>query len=113
MSDSRWPAGSALHPLNVAWTSGNGRAVLRLQQDRNLVLYKDHKPVFTAPNAVGRGHVARMQDDGNFVLYDQHDVPVWSTGTGGNPGSHLAIQDDGNMVVYRKDGHPIWDTKTG
>ena len=90
MSDSRWPAGSTLHPLNVAWTSGNGRAILRLQEDRNLVLYKDHTAVFTAPNAAGRGDVARMQEDGNFVLYDRRNVAVWSTGTGGgNPGSLL------------------------
>src|ERR1700760_4941931 len=43
MADSIWPAGFVLQPLNVAWTSGTGRAILRLQEDRNLVLYKDNQ----------------------------------------------------------------------
>ena len=113
MADSIWRAESILSPVNVGWTSGNGRAILRLQEDRNLVLYKDNKAVFRAPNAVGRGHSAKMQSDGNFVLYDQHNAPVWASNTAGSPGAYLAIQDDGNMVVYRKDGHPLWATNTG
>ena len=41
--------------LSVAWTSGNGRAILRLQEDRNLVLYKDNQAAFQArPVAAGR-----------------------------------------------------------
>ena len=76
MADSIWPAGPVLRPLNVAWTSGNGRAILRLQEDRNLVLYKDGKAAYQAPNAFGRGNAAIMQDDGNFVLYDQNNEPV-------------------------------------
>lgn len=40
---------------NQAWTSGNGRAILRLQQDGNLVLYKDGKPAWQAPNSWSRG----------------------------------------------------------
>ena len=113
MTDSIWRAESVLGPLNVAWTSGNGRAILRLQEDRNLVLYKDNKAVFHAPNAVGRGNSAKMQSDGNFVLYDQHNAPVWASNTAGSPGAYLAIQDDGNMAVYRKDHHPLWSTNTG
>ena len=65
----------------MAWTSGNGQAILRLQQDRNLVLYKDNNPAFQAPNAFGRGNTAIMQDDGNFVLYDQNNEPVWASNT--------------------------------
>ena len=113
MADSIWPAGSVLSPLNVGWTSGNGRAILRLQEDRNLVLYKDNKPVYQAPHARGRGHSAKMQSDGNFVLYDQHNVAVWASNTGGFPGAYLAVQDDGNMVVYHKNGHSLWATNTG
>ena len=112
MADSIWPAGSALQPLNVAWTSGNGRAILRLQEDRNLVLYKDNQAAYAAPNAWSRGNAAVMQDDGNFVLYDQNGEPVWASNTGGNPGAYLAVQDDGNMVVYQ-DGSPLWASNTG
>jgi hypothetical protein len=45
MADSIFPAGSELQ-VNIGWVSGNGRAILRLQQDRNLVLYKDNQPAF-------------------------------------------------------------------
>jgi hypothetical protein len=98
--------------LSVAWTSGNGRAILRLQEDRNLVLYKDNQAAFQAPNAWSRDNTAIMQDDGNFVLYDQNNEPLWSANTAGNPGAHLAIQDDGNMVVYQ-DSSPLFATNTG
>jgi len=63
MANNIWPAGSVLQPLNVAWTSGNGRAILRLQEDRNLVLYKDGKAVYQAPSAFARGNAAITQDD--------------------------------------------------
>jgi hypothetical protein len=49
MANSIWPAGSVLQPLNVAWTSGNGLAILRLQEDRNLMLHKDGKTAYQAP----------------------------------------------------------------
>ena len=61
MADSIWQAGSVLQPLNVAWTSGNGEAILRLQEDRNLVLYKNNTAAYQAPNAFSRGNTAIMQ----------------------------------------------------
>ena len=111
MADSIWDAGSALQPLNVAWTSGNGVAILRLQEDGNLVLYVNNEEGFAAPKAAGHGHSAIMQADGNFVLYDLTNEPVWATNTAGNPGAHLAIQDDGNMVVYQGTT-PLFTTNT-
>jgi hypothetical protein len=45
MANSIFQSGSGLG-LNIGWVSGNGRAILRLQQDRNLVLYKDSQPAF-------------------------------------------------------------------
>ena len=116
MADSIFVAPSELQ-LNEAWVSGNGATFLRLQQDRNLVVYKvrtggSFSAVFQAPNAFGNGNTAIMQDDGNFVLYDQNNQPVWASGTSGNPGAHLAVQDDGNVVVYLN-GNPLWATNTG
>ena len=67
MTDSIWTQGSSLG-ISQGWTSGNGRAILRLQEDGNLVLYKNSKAVWQAPHAVNLGDHARMQDDGNFVL---------------------------------------------
>ena len=111
MADSIFQVGSELG-LNIGWISGNGRTRLQLQQDRNLVLYKDNQPAFQAPNAFGRGNTAVMQGDGNFVLYDQNGEPVWASGTNGFPGADLAVQDDGNLVVYL-DGNALWASNTG
>jgi hypothetical protein len=111
MADSIFPSGSELQ-VNIGWVSGNGRAILRLQQDRNLVLYKDNQPAFQAPNAFGNGSTAVMQDDGNFVLYGLNGEPVWASNTSGFPGADLAVQDDGNVVVYQN-GNALWASNTG
>ncbi|GAA3282315.1 hypothetical protein GCM10010493_72890 [Streptomyces lavendulae subsp. grasserius] len=113
MSNAIFPAGSALS-TNVAWTSGNGRTIFRLQEDGNLVLYRDGNPTWQAPNAWGNGNTARMESDGNFVLYNRSMRSVWSSGTSGNNGAFLAVQDDGNLVIYSQDGNqPLWATNTG
>ncbi|MFD4948929.1 hypothetical protein ACFVYE_25565 [Streptomyces sp. NPDC058239] len=97
---------------NHAWTSGNGRAILRVQQDGNFVLYKDNRPVWQAPGAYPNGDHAVMQEDGNFVLYDRGGHPLWASGTW-RKGAYLAVQDDGNVVVYNADRRPVWATNTG
>ncbi|KRV48313.1 hypothetical protein AQ490_25190 [Wenjunlia vitaminophila] len=97
---------------NQAWTSGNGRAILRVQSDGNFVLYKEGRPVWQAPGAYPNGDHAVMQEDGNFVLYDRQGRPLWASGTW-RKGAYLAIQDDGNVVVYTREGRPVWATNTG
>ena len=51
-----------------------------------------------------RAAEAVMQADGNFVDLRPRRrasrIPVWSTGTAGNPGAYLNVQGDGNMVIY-------------
>ncbi|MCI0384122.1 hypothetical protein [Streptomyces sp. CNQ085] len=97
---------------NQALTSGNGRAVLRVQEDGNFVLYKDGRPVWQAPNAWPNGNCAVFQEDGNFVLYDISGRPLWHSNTWSR-GETLAVQDDGNVVVYDGNGAPVWATNTG
>ncbi|MDI5961174.1 hypothetical protein [Streptantibioticus silvisoli] len=97
---------------NQAWTSGNGRAILRMQSDGNFVLYKDNRPVWQAPNSWSRGNCAVFQEDGNFVVYDSAGGAVWAAGTY-HEGAYLAVQDDGNVVVYNSSRRPVWATNTG
>ncbi|WP_329192368.1 MULTISPECIES: hypothetical protein [unclassified Streptomyces] len=63
-----------------------------------------------------------MQPDGNLVLYalgnpGGYRLPLWNSGTYGNPGAYATMQDDGNFVIYRQGGSPqtgggIWHTAT-
>ncbi|MGW7313558.1 hypothetical protein [Streptomyces sp. NPDC054865] len=110
-SDAHFHAPATLRK-NQAWTSGNGRTVLRVQGDGNFVLYKDGNPVWQAPDVWPRAETAVMQEDGNFVVYDRSGNPVWAAGTW-NRGRYLAVQDDGNVVVYDGGGRPVWATNTG
>jgi hypothetical protein len=97
---------------NQAWTSGNGRAILRMQADGNLVLYKDGRPVWQAPNAWSHGVSAVFQPDGNFVVYGGRGNPVWSSGTW-HKGTYLSVKDDGNLVIYNHHRRPVWASNTG
>ncbi|MDJ0382001.1 hypothetical protein [Streptomyces sp. G-G2] len=63
-----------------------------------------------------------MQPDGNLVLYaigtpGGYKLPLWNSGTYGNPGAYATMQDDGNFVIYRQGGSSqtgggIWHTAT-
>ncbi|WP_406138458.1 hypothetical protein [Streptomyces sp. NBC_01089] len=97
---------------NGAWTSGNGRTILRMQSDGNFVLYKDGHPVWQAPHTWSHGNCAVFQEDGNFVVYNSANEPVWASGTW-HKGDYLAIQDDGNVVIYNNAHRPVWATNTG
>ncbi|WP_197084540.1 hypothetical protein [Saccharothrix sp. ST-888] len=110
-SDSHFYPPATLHK-NHAWVSGNGRAVLRVQEDGNFVLYKDNHAAWQAPGAWPNADYAVMQEDGNFVLYNHAGQPIWAAGTW-HKGAYLAVQDDGNVVVYDRNNRPVWATNTG
>ncbi|MFD7894013.1 hypothetical protein [Streptomyces sp. NPDC059743] len=110
-SDSRFYAPATLGK-NQAWTSGNGRAILRVQSDGNVVLYKDNRPAWQAPNVYPNADRLVMQSDGNLVVYNKAGQPLWAAGTW-QKGRYLAVQDDGNVVVYNNANRPVWATNTG
>jgi len=88
----------------------NGKHVLAMQHDGNLVLYRK-RDMFARWHTVTHQHAgsyAIMQDDGNLVVISAAGKPLWASRTGGNSGAYLVIQNDGNLVIYRSDGKSIW-----
>jgi hypothetical protein len=54
-----------------------------------------------------------LQPNGNLLICAGVDpVPLWQSGTAGNPGAFIAFQQDGNFVVYGRDTHPLWASDT-
>ncbi|MFF4267225.1 hypothetical protein [Streptomyces virginiae] len=63
-----------------------------------------------------------MQSDGNLVVYATTypggpKLPLWYSGTYGNPGAYALMQEDGNFVIYKQGGGPqtgggVWHTAT-
>lgn len=105
--------------LGQSISSSDGRFVLVMQTDGNLVHYwNGYGALWSTVTGGSQGKSAWMQTDGNFVLYTTTSPVVgsalWSSNTYGNPGAYLAIQNDGNLVVYAKDGMtPLWASNTG
>jgi len=56
-------------------------------------------------------HTLAMQGDGHLVLYSL-GVPVWISGTYGQPVDFLAMQGDGNLVIYAPGGQSTWASNT-
>jgi predicted alpha-1,6-mannanase (GH76 family) len=92
--------------------SPDGRLVVTLQTDGNLVLYFRGKPIWAAGIGGRGGTRLTMQPDGNLVVYTPSNVPVWATGTNGRGGTRFTLQNDGNLVVYTASNSPIWASQT-
>lgn len=107
---------SALNPnarmgIGDALWSQNGLFQLLMQQDGNLVLYRqDGLALWQSGTAGQPSQYALMQTDGNFVIYGPFGA-IWQSGTVGYPGAGLLMQDDGNLVIYFGQ-QPIWATNT-
>jgi Putative peptidoglycan binding domain len=87
--------------------SPDGKFVLRMQSDGNLVLRAPGNiPLGDTHTAGHDGTIAVMQMDGNFVLRAPGNIPVWASGTDGHPGTVLQVQDDGGVVLYAP-GHQV------
>jgi hypothetical protein len=113
----RLQAGQQLN-INDQLVSPNGRYILLMQPDGNLVLYHDSIAVSTAYwstdtwrlPAIWRPSYALMQSDGHFVLYDASRTPRWASGTWGPDfiAPYIVLQDDGNLVIYHNGLQPVW-----
>lgn len=89
--------------------STNGKYLLRMQGDGNLVAYDSRGKAFWGSDTAGSGAVeCVMQGDGNLVLRDKKGKAVWATYTDGFKNSKLAIQNDGNLVIYNERGLAVW-----
>ncbi|HVX20268.1 MAG TPA: PPE domain-containing protein [Acidimicrobiales bacterium] len=115
------PDGSVLGPGQAmasgqALASPDGRIVLTMQGDGNLVSYATvagEPSVLWASGTAGHpGAQSVMQADGNLVVYSSAGTALWSSGTAGHPGAEAAVQDDGNTVVYDPNGTALWSTGT-
>ncbi len=109
-------AGQGLRPGQM-WSSCDGRFLLDMQTDGNLVWYMTTPTPWKVLWSSGSYHkgngyqadFAIMQGDGNFVVYAPTG-PVWATGT--YSGGRLALQNDGNLVVYNSSGRAVWASNT-
>ncbi|MGR6035351.1 MAG: hypothetical protein ACU4EQ_03345 [Candidatus Nitrosoglobus sp.] len=101
--------------------SHSGVYQLILQDDSNLVLYKNrnsNSALWASGTYNSNGCCVIMQPDGNLVIYDHNWQPIWASNTSGNNGSWLIVQDDGNAVIYKHgqsspNGAAIWASNTG
>ena len=90
--------------------SADGKQLLIMQGDGNLVLYSGGKPTWSSGTHGHPGARLVAQSDGNVVIYSGNK-PLWNTGTHKHPGARLILQNDGNLVVYTADWKPLWHTK--
>lgn len=90
--------------------SPNGRFLLIMQKDGNLVEYEDGNRAVWASGTSTPQSIVRMQDDGNVVVIAPGNRPVWATSTDGNRNATLELQDDGNVVVYAQGHRAVWST---
>ena len=68
----------------VRWSTNTGRntgAAAVWQEDGNLVVYQENRPIW-ASNTGGIGAYLVLQTDGNLVIYDASDKPIWASNTG-------------------------------
>jgi len=90
--------------------SHDGRYVLLMQTDGNLVLYTYSGPKWASNTNGNPGAYLGIQGD-NIVIYkSDHHTPLWSTGQASM--GKLVIQTDGNLVAYRSGGGVAWASNT-
>ncbi len=109
--------GASLGPGEFVTSPSWAHRFVYQETDGNLVLYQlgTWIPLWAAKcwgaspcDDWGPPQFATMQLDGNLVVYNGSGIPVWQSGTGGNPGAYLSLDWDGNLVIYAPNGTPLW-----
>ena len=98
-------------------TSKNGKAMLKMQEDGNLVIYCIRsKPWRVVWHTATHGKIIRngtvFQSDGNLVLYDYSRSAIYFSGSYNKGGVRLVMQNDANLVIYTNYGHAVWSSVT-
>jgi len=115
-----WVASGAIWGANrtlrrgMTVRSGDGRYLLAMQGDGNLVLYGPSGRAIWATSwrtgAWQSQEFVVFQGDGNLVTYGGGRA-IWASGTGGSGAGAFAVQSDGNLVIYRG-STPVWASNT-
>ncbi|HVI45065.1 MAG TPA: M57 family metalloprotease [Chitinophaga sp.] len=95
---------------NQLLRSQDGRFILVMQGDGNLVIYYYNVALWSSNTTTGVPGVAVNQGDGNFVVY-QNGVARWSSNTTTGVPGIVVMQNDGNLVVYQN-GVARWSSNT-
>ena len=98
-------------------TSRNGRVMLVLQTDGDLVVKctDTWRPIWhsgTGRRYVNHMNRAVLQRDGNLAVLDYRGVAIYNSNSQHRGGAMLVVQDDGNVVMYSNYGRAVWDTRT-
>jgi hypothetical protein len=99
-------------PLGQGVSSCDGRFLLRMQVDGNLVLFQNGTPIWSSGTQGQPAAGLYLQADGNLVISTGRRRVLWSSGTSGNTDAYILVQDDGNVVIYRQGGIAVWSTNT-
>ena len=94
--------------------SPNRRYMLFMQEDQNLVLYKDwetskRRPIWASDTWEKGATKLVLRRDGNLVLQNMLGIQMWETGTSGD---HfvLTVKDDGRAVILGEGGKVEWES---
>ncbi len=99
--------------VSQGMTSADGRFVLHVQMDGNVVLYGPPGALWGASGSWGSQSTTMiMQTDGNLTVRGPNNELIWQSGTGGNPGARFVVQNDGNLVIY-SGWTALWASGTG
>lgn len=94
-------------------TSCDGRFILTLQSDGDLVLSRADAGVLWSSRSAGcHARYLVMRPEGMLAVVDDVDRTVWQSHPFGIAGSYARLQDDGDLGVFDPGGRPLWHTGT-